>query len=146
MTSANMQTYLRLVGKAGWGRHRAQDYLTDDQSNDAVFEAYSPDVEIHEPLCLPHGGVHHGREGWKAMHQTIKELWDQKFEILDLWEPPEDDVIILHAAMEWTARSTGRTARSPFIGVISFRDGLISKVEIFHQDVKAILDTLAPGR
>ncbi|HEX3455689.1 MAG TPA: nuclear transport factor 2 family protein [Gaiellaceae bacterium] len=144
MTSRNMQTYLRLIGQAGWGRHELGDYLADDASNDAVFEAYTDDVVVVEPECLPQGGEHHGREAWRAMHAGIQDLWEQQFEILDLWDVPDDDVIVLHASMVWTGKATGRTATVPFIGVLTFRDALIARVEIYPRDSKAILDTLAP--
>jgi len=145
VTSRNMATYLRLIGRTGWGRYQLEDYLRDENSTQAVVDAYAPDVEIIEPPSLPHGGVHRGRDAWRVMRQRIEELWDQRFELLDLWEIPEDDVIVLSASMEWTAKATGRSACSPFVSVITFRDGLISRVEIFHHDTKAILDTLEPA-
>jgi hypothetical protein len=139
MTSLNMQTYLRLAGQAGF-----TEDLTSDTASNAMLAAATPDVEIHEPASLPQGGVHKGHDAWLELHHTMRSLWEQKVETLHVWDLPEDDVIVLYSMMDWTAKATGRQIRFPAVEVLSFRDGLICKVEIFHQDVKAVLDTLEP--
>jgi ketosteroid isomerase-like protein len=143
--SRNLETYLRLIGRANFGQQEAKDYLHDDQADTAVIEAYAPDVEIHEPPSLPQGGVHIGREAWREMHEGIRARWDQRLEINHIWDLPAEDVIVLHSTMDWTAKATGRHVQCPFVSVLHFRDGLIAKVEIFHHDSKAILETLAPA-
>jgi ketosteroid isomerase-like protein len=142
--SRNLETYLRLIGQANFGQDGARDYLRDDRTDSAVMEAYAPDVEIHEPPSLPQGGVHVGREAWRKMHEGIRGQWDQGLEIHHIWDLPDEDVIVLYSTMDWTAKATGRHVQCPFVSVLRFRDGLIAKVEIFHHDSKAILDTLAP--
>jgi ketosteroid isomerase-like protein len=134
-----MQTYLRLVGKAGFSED-----LTSDTASNAMLAAATPDVEIHEPASLPQGGVHKGHDAWLELHQTMRSLWEQKVETVHVWDLPEDDVIVLYSMMDWTAKDTGRQIRFPAVEVLTFRDGLICKVEIFHQDAKAVLDTLQP--
>ena len=139
MTSRNMQTYLRLTGKADFSED-----LTSDTASNAMLAAATPDVEIHEPASLPQGGVHKGYDAWLELHHIMRSLWEQKVETVHVWDLPEDDVIVLYSMMDWTAKATGRQIRFPAVEVLTFRDGLISKVEIFHQDAKAVLDTLQP--
>lgn len=139
MTSRNMQTYLKLSGQAGF-----DEDLTSDKSSDAIFSSAQPDVEIHEPASLPQGGVHKGIDAWRELHHTMRSLWDQKVQTLKVWDHPEDDIIILYSMMDWTAKATGRHIRFPCVEILTFRDGLIAKVEIYHQDAKAVLDTLEP--
>lgn len=139
MTSRNMQTFLKITGQAEFD----QD-LTSEKAAASIFDSAHPDVEIHEPASLPQGGVHKGIAAWKEMHQTMRSLWDQKVETLKVWDHPEDDVIVLYSMMEWTAKATGRTITFPCVEILTFTDGLISKVEIYHQDAKAVLDTLEP--
>jgi ketosteroid isomerase-like protein len=139
MTSRNMQTYLKLTGQAEFS-----DDLTSDKASNAVLAAATPDVEIHEPASLPQGGVHKGHQAWLELHHTMRSLWEQKVETLRVWDMAEDDVIVLYSMMDWTAKATGRQIRFPAVEVLTFRDGLICKVEIFHQDAKAVLDTLQP--
>jgi ketosteroid isomerase-like protein len=139
VTSRNMQTYLELVGKAGFSED-----LTSDTASNAMLAAATPDVEIHEPASLPQGGVHKGHDAWLELHHTMRSLWEQKVETVRVWDLPEDDVIVLYSIMDWTAKATGRQIRFPAVEVLTFRDGLICRVEIFHQDAKAVLDTLQP--
>jgi ketosteroid isomerase-like protein len=134
-----METYLKLTGQAGFD----QD-LTSDQASEAIFASAHPDVEIHEPASLPQGGVHKGIDAWKQLHHTMRALWEQKVETLKVWDIPEDDVIVLYSMMDWTAKATGRHIRFPCMELLTFKDGLIVKVEIYHQDAKAVLDTLEP--
>ena len=139
MTSRNMQTYLRLTGQADFSED-----LTSDTASNAMLAAATPDVEIHEPASLPQGGVHKGHDAWLELHHIMRSLWEQKVETVHVWDLPEDDVIVLYSMMDWTAKATGRQIRFPAVEVLTFRDGLICKVEIFHQDAKAVLDTLQP--
>lgn len=139
MASRNLEAYWRLVERAKFD----QD-LTSGDAFDAMIEASTPDVEIHEPMSLPQGGVHVGHDAWRTMHHTMRELWDQKVEIRHVWDVPEDDVLVLYTDMEWTAKATGRTIRFPVVETLWYRDGLICKIEIFHQDQQAILETLEP--
>jgi hypothetical protein len=134
-----MQTYLRLTGQADFSED-----LTSDTASNAMLAAATPDVEIHEPASLPQGGVHKGHDAWLELHHIMRSLWEQKVETVHVWDLPEDDVIVLYSMMDWTAKATGRQIRFPAVEVLTFRDGLICKVEIFHQDAKAVLDTLQP--
>jgi ketosteroid isomerase-like protein len=134
-----MQTYLRLTGQADFSED-----LTSDTASNAMLAAATPDVEIHEPASLPQGGVHKGHDAWLELHHLMRSLWEQKVETVHVWDVPDDDVIVLYSMMDWTAKATGRQIRFPAVEVLTFRDGLICKVEIFHQDAKAVLDTLQP--
>lgn len=140
MASRNMETYRRLVEQADF-----ENDLTSERSQDAMFAAFTEDYQVVEPPSLPHGGVHQGREAWMKMHGTMRSLWSQKIVPADVWDVPEADLIVLHSHMEWTAHSTGRTARFPAVELLHFRDGLICKVEMFMQDTKVVLDTLDPA-
>jgi ketosteroid isomerase-like protein len=134
-----METYLRLAGQADF----AAD-LTSDKASNATLSAATEDVEVHEPASLPQGGIHRGHDAWLEMHHTMRSLWDQKVDTVHVWDVPEDDVIVLYSMMDWTAKATRRRIQFPAVEVLTFRDGLIAKVEIFHQDAKAVLDTLNP--
>jgi ketosteroid isomerase-like protein len=118
---------------------------TSEDFQKKMAEVFALDVEVHEPECLPHGGVHKGRDNWLQVRRTMMELWDQKIDVLDMWEVPESDVIINHYMLDWTAKSTGRNVRQLAVEVIHFRDGQISRVEFYAHDAKALLDSLTPN-
>lgn len=138
MPSKNLETIHRLMNRSNL------DDLTSKRSDEATLEAYTEDFIVIEPPSLPHRGVHRGREEWLAMHKIMRAHWQQKLTVQKVFDIPEDDVVVLYTAMEWTANETGRSASWPTVQVFSFRDAKIWKVEIFHQDTKVILDTLEP--
>jgi SnoaL-like domain len=137
MATSNMQTYLKLKEAADMTTD-----LTSKKAQEAMWDAYTTDVEVVEPPSLPYGGVHKGRENWLAMSKQMRSLWQQKVWIDHIWEQADDNLIILDSTMEWTANSTGKTVRFPAIEMLYFRDALICRIELFLQDTKLILDTL----
>jgi len=137
MASKNMELLLNLIGGADFKVDR-----TSPEFQKQMAEVFALDIEVHEPPCLPHGGVHRGRENWLEVRRTMMSLWDQKLDVVHIWEVPEDDVIILNYMMDWTGKATGRNVRFPAVEVLTFRDGAIAKIEFYPQDAKLILDTL----
>ncbi|GGM97923.1 nuclear transport factor 2 family protein [Streptomyces fuscichromogenes] len=118
---------------------------TSEAYEHRMVEFFHSDIEVHEPPCLPHGGVHRGRETWLRVRRTMMSHWEQKLDILHVWEDPEADVIILNYMMDWTARTTGRSFRMPAVEVLTFRDAKIVKVEFYPQDAKAMAESLEPA-
>ena len=139
MPSRNMETYLKLKEAADMTVD-----LTSKKAQEAMWEAYTPDVEIVEPPSFPHGGVHKGRENWLAMSNQMRSMWQQKVWVDQIWDLPDNDLIILYTTMEFTSNATSKTARFPVVELLHFRDALICKIEMFFQDTKVILDTLEP--
>ena len=137
MPSRNVETLLRLA--------RAADFndLTSEQTNRAALDAYAPDFVVVEPPSLPQAGTFRGREEWRRMHDLMRSLWQQKLIVEHRWDVPEENVVVLHSRMEWTARATGRFAAWPAVEVIWFnQDAQLARIEVFHQDTNVILDTL----
>jgi hypothetical protein len=137
MASRNMETCLKLVADADF-----ENDLTSERSKAAMAAAYAPEFEIVQPLSLPQGGVHTGRDGWLKMLEIMKARWQQKVWHERIWDLPEDDLIILYSWLTWTARANGEEIRFPSVELLWFEDGLISKVEMFISDTKRILDVL----
>jgi hypothetical protein len=137
MASRNIETLLRLAQGADY------DDLTSERSNRAVLDAYAPDFVLVEPPSLPQGGTFQGGAEWQRMHEKMRSLWRQKLTVEKRWDVPEEDVVVMRSWMEWTASATGRSAAWPALEVIWFNKGAqITRIEIFHQDTKVILDTL----
>ncbi|MEU9272979.1 nuclear transport factor 2 family protein [Streptomyces sp. NPDC048251] len=141
MASRNMETLQRMIGggSAEFNKDR-----TSEAYEQRMIEFFDPDIEVHEPACLPHGGVHRGRETWLRVRRTMMSHWDQKLDILHIWEAAGADVIILNYMMDWTAKNTGRNFRMPAVEVLTFREGKIAKVEFYPQDAKAMAESLEP--
>lgn len=135
--SRNMETFERLMREAEF-----ETDLTSDASKRAMTAAFAPDFEIVQPSSLPQGGVHKGRDEWLKMLEIMRSRWKQRIRHDEAWDLEDSDLIIMHSSLEWTSKTTGRTAAFPAIELLWFRDGLISKVEMFFHDTKVILDTL----
>jgi ketosteroid isomerase-like protein len=134
-----METLQKLIGGGG------DDFNADRSGADyekRLRGVFAEDIEVHEPGCLPHGGIHKGRDTWFEVRRTMMSLWDQKLDVLHIWEVPDADVIMLNYMMDWTAKETGRSFQIPAIEVLTFRDGKIAKIEFYPRDAKAMLDTL----
>lgn len=135
--TANMQTYQAFSGAAA-----GDSRITGETAVAAMFAAASPDIEIVEPGSLPHAGTHRGHDEWRALIADMRTQWDQHGQVQHVWEIADDDLIIVYTTMDWTARSTGKRVEFPSIQLLRFENGLIAKVEIFHQDVAAVIGTL----
>ena len=138
-TSANMQTLQRMLGGGEESFNRDR---TSPEYEQRMAEHFDPDIEVHEPDCLPHGGVHRGRDAWFTVRRIMMATWDQHMDILNIWEDRDAGVIILNYLMDWTARDTGRNFRMPAIEVLTFRDAKIAKVEFYPRDAKEMADSL----
>ncbi len=137
MVSKNMEVLQTLVGGPDFNEDR-----TTPEFQQKMFDVFAPDIEVHEPNCLPHGGVHKGRENWFAVRKVMTDTWDQKLDIKAMWEVEEADVIVLVYEVDWTAKSTGRNAKTAAHEEITFKDGQIAKIRFFPMDAKALADTL----
>ena len=72
----------------------------------------------------------------------MRALWEQQIESAEYW-PCGPDRVALRIVIRWTARLTGRSVVLPMIDLIRFRQGKIVEVEVFLQDTKTLMDTLA---
>jgi ketosteroid isomerase-like protein len=141
VTSPNMQTLETLLGG---GNAELNKNRTSGAFEQWLREFYDPDIEVHEPPSLPYGGVHRGVDNWLNARKIMMATWEQKLDILNIYEDAEKNVIILNYLMDWTAKSTGRNFRMPAIEVLTFRDAKIAKLEFYPQDAKAMADSLEP--
>ena len=108
---------------------------------DAAFELYHPRVRIEQPVSLPHGGVHEGRDAIRAMGATFAQYWTRT-----IAEPRRtacaDGRVLQITAQIWTARSTGKLASMDVVELFSFADGQIAEVRVFQHDTQRLLATL----
>lgn len=141
MTSKNMETLQAMIGG---GNDEFNKDRTSEAYEQRMIQFFHPDIEVHEPPCLPHGGVHKGRETWLSVRRIMMDHWEQKLDILHIYEDTDANVIMLNYMMDWTAKNTGKSFRMPAIEVLTFKDGLIAKVEFYPQDAKAMAESLEP--
>ncbi len=146
MTSRNRAALDKMLGASKVSRRSVAE-RTGDEVEATMAEVFADDVEVHEPGCMPYGGVHKGRDTWFAVRREMlakraASPWQQELNVQHIWEIPEDDVIIMHYLMEWTDKRTGRSFSQPSLEILTFDEGKIVKTELFPQDSHALLDTL----
>jgi ketosteroid isomerase-like protein len=120
----------------------SSDSMTDPRTTERQVDLFDDDVTVIEPLSLPHGGRHRGLDEYRFLQNQMRLLWDQRIEATEYW-PCGDNRVALRMVIRWSARATGRSVVLPMIDMIKFRGGKIIEVEVFLQDTKALLDTLA---
>ena len=113
------------------------DFLSGGDA-DRAFKLLHPDVVVHEADALPYSGTYHGVEGFGQMMEQLFGTFDlqiNKYEVLDA-----GDSVIARMEITLTARSSGRSIDMPIVELYRFTDGLISEVDIFYKDTKAVAE------
>lgn len=99
-----------------------------------------PDLRIHQPASLPHGGWHHGHAGMAAMGAAVAERWNRT--IGEATVLGCGAAVVQVTTQTWTARATGRSATVEVVELFGFRDGLVGEIRVFPADTHALLATL----
>src|SRR5262245_39168144 len=105
---------------------------------DSAFQLYHPEVRIEQPASLPHGGMHVGRDGVRAMGATFAKHWTRT-----ITNPRkmacEGGGVVQVTTQTWTAKSTGRSATVDVVELFSFAAGSISEIRVFQHDTQRLL-------
>jgi hypothetical protein len=73
-----------------------------------------------------------------TQNATWKKTWDfTRFQY-------GDDMVIMYEQIVWDNYKTGKAPLIPAIGIHRYRDGLISRMDIYITDEDALRDTLVP--
>ncbi|HTK66483.1 MAG TPA: nuclear transport factor 2 family protein [Pseudonocardia sp.] len=104
---------------------------------DALRAVLHPDVVVIEPEGLPYGGVYRGAD---AFFGELLPALAGPFELV------VDDVQLFDGGSAgasrmtavYTSRRTGETIRMPYVEVYDVVDGLVTRVDVYPQDVTAL--------
>ncbi len=105
-----------------------------------VTTSFHPNLMVHEAASLPFGGQHKGLDAFADMLKSLGATYDIAVTDRDLRSA--GDAVILHMDLTVTSRATGRSASLPAIEIYRFTDGLISDIDAFYKDTKAMVDLL----
>jgi len=110
----------------------------------SAFELYHPQVRIEQPASLPHGGVHLGRDGVRAMGAKFAKFWTRTIS-----EPTRtacsDGRVLQLTTQTWTGKSTGRSASMDVVELFSFEGNAVSEIRVFQHDTQRLMATLSPA-
>lgn len=99
----------------------------------------APDVTVAYPAAglLPYGGQWSGREGAERFldaHESAEDILDLA---IDRFVTADDTVVAL-GRFRGRARSTGREWATPFVHVLTIRDGRLERWEAFFDTALAV--------
>jgi uncharacterized protein len=108
---------------------------------EAAFELYHPRIRVEQPTSLPHGGIHEGRDGIRAMAVTFAQYWTRT-----IAEPRRtscaDGRVLQLTAQTWTAKATGKLVSMDVVELFSFAGGQVAEIRVFQHDTHRLLATL----
>ncbi len=108
---------------------------------DGAFALLHPEFRIQQPASLPHGGLHHGRDGMVGMGSVFARYWDRVIGEPHILGCGGEQAVQI-TTQTWTAKATGRSATVDVAELFTVADGLIREIRVFQQDTHALLATL----
>jgi uncharacterized protein len=124
----------------------------EQRNKEALLARYHPQVEFHDALSLPYGGVHRGKD---ELRDRMKAAAEATY--LDTWGPLQPteaerrmDPQVLGASgdgvvVRWRQRALaprGQRFDAPVLGLYGVRDGLRARAQMFHFDTVAVVEFL----
>lgn len=114
-----------------------------------MLNELDPDVVVHVPESLPHGGVWRGHEGFARLFDVVTETWEE-FEVVyneAKWHQIDERRVLTEGTLRGVVRATGRRVYMPVVSIMTFTSRGLSKLDHFYQDTAAIVgpdSTAAP--
>ena len=111
-----------------------EGYVTGDL--EAAFSTVHPDIVLHEAAGLPYGGEWVGLEGFQKLLETI--MSDYQLEVLGYEAFDTGAGAMVRMDTRFTSRRSGAVLEMPIVELYGFTDGLISDVDVFYKDTRAV--------
>jgi uncharacterized protein len=105
---------------------------------DACCALFAPAAAIREADSLPFGGLREGPDGFRSLVGEVGRLYK-----LRLGEPTvnaDGAVATVRFDITMTSRGTGRGVEMRVIDVYTIEGGLITELDVYYQDTKAIAE------
>jgi ketosteroid isomerase-like protein len=107
----------------------------------AAAADFADDVEWWTSESLPDGGLIRGKESvleaWSHIPNYVTEFSLQPDQIVAC-----GDMVLVRGHQRITTKETGETYEGPFVQVLEFRDGKVSRAE-YYEDSGKVLEALA---
>lgn len=125
-TTTDTERLRRFVGLMNGGRF--------DEARAMVAE----DVTINEPASIPYGGMFTGLAGFDEFRRVFARTW-RRWTDGPIWYAEHDGTVVKLNTVTAVSRATGREYTTPLAEFFTFRDGKISGITIFYQDIPGFL-------
>lgn len=113
----------------------------EDRDIGVMLAELDPDVVVHVPESLPHGGIWHGHQGFTDLFDVVVEHW-QEFEVVyneTRWNQIDSRRILTEGRLRGVLRSDRRAVLMPVVSIFTFTERGLSHLDHFYQDTAAIV-------
>lgn len=123
---------------------RLQEFFDLVSSGDmaSAIKYMHPDCVTSEAAGLPYAGDYIGGQGFIALFGAIARDFDMKVNSSAIVDTVGDAVLAQMSAT-LQAKRTGRSLETRIMELYSFDDGLLTSIDVFYKDTKAVADLLA---
>ena len=95
-------------------------------------------VDVHEPAGLPTGGEYRGKQGFLEFLQKVGAIYQVQIHEARVFDA--GDVSVARIDTTWTSLATGAQVRMKFCEVYTVENGLITDIDVYPQDTRALND------
>jgi ketosteroid isomerase-like protein len=112
---------------------------------EALRAVLHPDVEVIEPAGLPYGGVYRGADTFfTELLPALAGPFQLDVEDVKIFDGGDAGASRMTAV--YTSRRTGSVIRMPYVEVYDVVDGLVTRVDVYPQDVTALTEWMDANR
>lgn len=108
---------------------------------ETVIGLLSPDIVVNEGAGLPYGGDHVGVPGFQGLVGKIFQNFEMTLENAEVLDGGRFAVAKLDLAFK--SLVSGRVVKMPAVELYTVTDGLVSHIDVYYKDSKAIHDLVA---
>jgi ketosteroid isomerase-like protein len=113
----------------------------EDRDLAGMLAELDPEVVVHVPDSLPHGGIWRGHSGFRSLFASVVEHWSE-FEVVydeDKWHQIDDRRVLVEGRLRACLRSNGRRVDMKFVSLITFSELGASYLDHYYKDTAAIV-------
>ncbi|WP_433496964.1 nuclear transport factor 2 family protein [Sphaerimonospora sp. CA-214678] len=118
-----------------------------DRDIGVMLKELDPDVVVHVPESLPHGGLWRGHAGFVDLFDLVTEHWSE-FEVVyspAKWNRVDDSRVLTEGRLRAVLRANGKAVDMAVLSIFTFTSRGLSHLDHFYQDTAAILAPAAAG-
>jgi len=112
-----------------------------DRDIRVMLNELDPEVVVHVPDSLPHGGIWRGHDGFTRLFDAVTEHW-QEFEVVyneTKWHRIDERRVLTEARLRAVLRVNGLRVDMPGVSLFTFTSRGLSHLDHYYKDTAAIV-------
>lgn len=101
-----------------------------------------PDVVVHVPDSLPHGGIWRGHDGFARLFDAVTAHWEVFEVVYDdaKWHRIDDRRVLTEGRLRAVLRAGGLQVNMPVVSLFTFTPQGMSHLDHFYKDTAALVE------